>query len=149
MAGKRLFLSTTNGTRALQRVEQAGQLITASIINRRAAVDYLSKMQPATVWLVGSGWEGGYSLEDTVCAGAIAALLAQEGIEFTVGNDEVIAARSLYQQWQGNLLGLFEQASHGQRLLKLDRLEDLRYCATEDLLDVLPIQRAPGVLVAA
>jgi 2-phosphosulfolactate phosphatase len=149
MAGKRLFLSTTNGTRALQRVEQAGQLITASIINRRAAVDYLCKMQPATVWLVGSGWEGGYSLEDTVCAGAIADLLAQEGIEFTVGNDEVIAARSLYQQWQGNLLALFEQASHGQRLLRLDRLEDLRYCATEDLVDILPIQRSPGVLMAA
>jgi len=146
MAGKRLFLSTTNGTRALQRVEKAGQLITASIVNRRAAVDYLRKIRPATVWLVGSGWEGGYSLEDTVCAGAIAALLTEEGVEFTIGNDELIAARSLYQQWQGNLLALFKQASHGQRLLKLDRLEDLRYCATEDLLDVLPIQKTPGVL---
>ena len=74
MAGKRLFLSTTNGTRALQRVEQAGQLITAAMINRKAAVDYLCQVKPATVWLVGSGWEGGYSLEDTVCAGAIADL---------------------------------------------------------------------------
>lgn len=149
MAGKRLFLSTTNGTRALQRVAQAGQLITAAMINRQAAVEYLQQQQPATVWLVGSGWEGGYSLEDTVCAGAIAALLTQKGISFTPGNDEVIAAQSLYQQWQGNLLGLFEQASHGQRLLKLDRQEDLRYCATEDLLDILPRQQAPGVLVAA
>ncbi len=149
MAGKRLFLSTTNGTRALQRVEQCPQLITASLVNRRAAVNYLAKTQPGTVWLLGSGWEGGYSLEDTVCAGAIISLLEEQGLDFTVGNDEVIAALSLYRQWQGDLLGLFKQASHGQRLLRLDRLEDLRYCATEDLIDVLPKQGAPGVLTAA
>nr|WP_228023927.1 2-phosphosulfolactate phosphatase family protein [Synechocystis salina] len=149
MMGKRLFLSTTNGTRALQRVENCPQLITASLVNRGAAADYLVKNQPKTLWLLGSGWEGGYSLEDTVCAGAIAAYLTEKGVEFTKGNDEVTAALSLYRQWQDNLLGLFELASHGQRLLKLDRLDDLRYCATEDLIDILPKQVSPGVLTAA
>ena len=147
MTGKRLFLSTTNGTRALQRVEKAPQLITAAMINRQAAVNYLQQHQPQTVWLLGSGWEGGYSLEDTVCAGAIAVLLEKQGVKFTVGNDEVIAAMSLYQQWQSDLLGLFQEASHGKRLLGLDRLEDLRYCSSEDLLNILPQQQSPGILV--
>ena len=146
MADKRLFLTTTNGTRALQRVELANTVITAAMINRRAAVNYLLEKQPETVWLVGSGWEGGYSLEDTVCAGAIADLLVQTE-NVTVGNDEVIAAIALYQQWQNNLLELFEKASHGQRLLRLNCDEDLKYCATLDLLDVLPIQKEPSVLV--
>ena len=145
MADKRLFLTTTNGTRALQRVELANTVITAAMINRRAAVNYLLEKQPETVWLVGSGWEGGYSLEDTVCAGAIADLLVQTE-NVTVGNDEVIAAIALYQQWQNNLLELFEKASHGQRLLRLNCDEDLKYCATLDLLDVLPIQKEPSVL---
>ncbi len=146
MADKRLFLTTTNGTRALQRVKLANSVITAAMINRRAAVQYLLEKQPETVWLVGSGWEGGYSLEDTVCAGAIADLLVQTE-NVTVGNDEVIAAIALYQQWQNNLLELFEKASHGQRLLRLNCDEDLKYCATLDLLDVLPIQKEPSVLV--
>lgn len=146
MADKRLFLTTTNGTRALQRVELANSVITAAMINRRTAVRYLLEKQPETVWLVGSGWEGGYSLEDTVCAGAIADLVLQTE-EVTVGNDEVIAAIALYQQWQHNLLGLFEKASHGQRLLRLNCDEDLKYCATLDLLDVLPIQKEPSVLI--
>ena len=146
MADKRLFLTTTNGTRALQRVELANSVITAAMINRRTAVRYLLEKQPETVWLVGSGWEGGYSLEDTVCAGAIADLVLQTE-EVTVGNDEVIAAIALYQQWEHNLLGLFEKASHGQRLLRLNCDEDLKYCATLDLLDVLPIQKEPSVLV--
>ncbi len=146
MADKRLFLTTTNGTRALQRVELANSVITAAMINRRTAVRYLLEKQPETVWLVGSGWEGGYSLEDTVCAGAIADLLVQTE-NVAVGNDEVIAAITLYQQWQHNLLGLFEKASHGQRLLRLNCDEDLKYCATLDLLDVLPIQKEPSVLI--
>lgn len=146
--GKRLFISTTNGTRSLQRVEQSAAVITAAIINRHAAVRYLLEKQPETVWLLGSGWEGGYSLEDTVCAGAIAqSLLQQSGENVIIGNDEVIAALALYSQWQDNLLALFQQASHGQRLLRLDCDEDLKYCAAIDTVDVLPIQKKPGLLV--
>lgn len=148
MAGKRLFLSTTNGTRALQRVESAQQVIAGAIINRQTVVNYLLAHPPQTLWLLGSGWEGGYSLEDTVCAGAIADLLSGHP-GFKVGNDEVIAAISLYRQWQDKLLDLFRQASHGQRLLRLNGDEDLKYCASLDLLDILPLQRSPGVLVKA
>ncbi|MEB3247991.1 MAG: 2-phosphosulfolactate phosphatase family protein [Merismopediaceae bacterium] len=146
MGGKRLFLSTTNGTRALQRVQEAQQVIAGSIINRQTVVNYLLAQPPETLWLLGSGWEGGYSLEDTVCAGAIADLLTSYA-GFKVGNDEVIAAIALYRQWQDNLLDLFRQASHGQRLLRLNGDEDLKYCASLDLLDILPLQRSPGVLV--
>ena len=62
------------------------------------------------------------------------------------GNDEVINAIALYSQWQDNLLGLLHLASHGQRLLRLDCLEDLKYCSQTDILDVLPMQQEPGVL---
>lgn len=146
--GKRLFISTTNGTRALQRVEQSSIVIAGAIVNRQAVARYLLQKQPETLWLVGSGWEGGYSLEDTVCAGAIAhALMVENPETIAVGNDEVVAAIALYTQWKHDLLSLFEQASHGQRLLRLKCDEDLKYCAQIDLLDALPIQKQPGVLV--
>ncbi|MGB5593202.1 MAG: 2-phosphosulfolactate phosphatase family protein [Crocosphaera sp.] len=145
---KRFFLTTTNGTRALQRVEQAKTVITAAMSNRQAAVKYLLKTQPETIWLVGSGWEGGYSLEDTVCAGAIAhGLIGNDGDMVEVSNDEVIAAMALYSQWHDNLLEMFHRCSHGQRLLRLNCHEDLQYCAQSDIIDVLPIQKEPGVLV--
>ncbi|MGC1393152.1 MAG: 2-phosphosulfolactate phosphatase, partial [Coleofasciculaceae cyanobacterium] len=38
-------------------------------------------------------------------------------------------------------------ASHGKRLLRLDGHEDLKYCSQTDILDVLPMQKSPGVLV--
>lgn len=150
VAGKRIFISTTNGTRALQRIETSPTVLTAALINRKAVVDFLLSKKPETIGIVGSGWEGSFSLEDTVCAGAIAhSLLAKSGIspqEFA-GNDEVFGAIALYEQWQDKLHDLMQNASHGQRLLRLGVIEDLKYCAQTDILDVLPMQREPGVLV--
>lgn len=150
MQGRRLFISTTNGTRTLQRVQDSATVLAAAFVNRQAVVQYILAQQPETVWIVGSGWEGSFSLEDTACAGAIADRLLQ-GLGVTAdelaGNDEVISAIALYQQWQDQLLQLMHLASHGKRLLRLDCHEDLKYCVQMDLLEVLPIQREPGVLV--
>jgi 2-phosphosulfolactate phosphatase len=154
--GKRLFMSTTNGTRCLQRIEAAPMVLTAALTTRQAIVSFLLAHQPATVWLVGSGWEGDYSLEDTVCAGAILqGLVAQAAAQGDTpprladitGNDAAIAAASLFMQWQTQLIELLHLANHGQRLLSQDNHADIEYCAQLDILDVVPRQKSPGVLV--
>ncbi|MBW4537960.1 MAG: 2-phosphosulfolactate phosphatase family protein [Myxacorys chilensis ATA2-1-KO14] len=150
MDEKRLFISTTNGTRALQKIQASPTVLAAALINRKAIVEYLLKQRPETVWIVNAGWEGSFALEDTVCAGAIAHTLTERldcSLEEITGNDEVVGAVTLYQQWKENLLELFHHASHGKRLLKLDCHDDLKYCAGLDVLDVVPIQREIGVLV--
>lgn len=147
--GKRLFMTTTNGTRCLKRIQNAKVVLTAALVNRRSVVEYLKENQPETIWILGSGWEGSYSLEDTVCAGAIAHSLLTETnspLDETVGNDEVLGAMSLYLQWQEKLYELMNHASHGKRLQRLECYEDLKYCSETDILDVLPMQTEPGVL---
>ncbi|MEM7727532.1 MAG: 2-phosphosulfolactate phosphatase family protein [Cyanobacteria bacterium P01_A01_bin.45] len=149
--GKRLFMSTTNGTRALQRIENAKVVITGAFINRVNVVKYLLEKQPESVWIVGSGWEGTFSLEDTACAGAIAYGVSQgskHSLAEITGNDETIGAIALYCQWQNDLLGMFHHASHGKRLLRLDGHEDLKYCCQIDTANVLPMQSELGVLKA-
>jgi 2-phosphosulfolactate phosphatase len=147
VAGKRLFMSTTNGTRTLERIAGAKTVLAAALTNRMSIVDYLLETRPETVWIVGSGWEGSYALEDTVCAGAIIHSL-QERLESVYGNDEAVASVSLFERWQQNLVGLFELASHGQRLLKLDCMADIKYCATLDSLPVVPVRGEGGVFTA-
>lgn len=149
VGGKRLFISTTNGTRCLERIQTVSTVLTAAMINRAAVVNHLLAKQPETVWIVGSGWEGAFSLEDTVCAGAIAHSLSTQLAADLAGNDEVVAAIALFSRWKDNLLELFHQASHGKRLLRLDCHEDLEYCAQLDSIDILPMQREPGVLKGA
>jgi 2-phosphosulfolactate phosphatase len=150
MQGRRLFISTTNGTRCLARIQEAAAVLTAALINRHAVVSYLKKQQPETVWIVGSGWEGSFSLEDTICAGAISYAFADvdgQPPEAMIGNDEVVGAIALYTQWKDRLLDLMHHASHGKRLLQLHYETDLQYCVKLDSVDVLPIQKEPGVLV--
>ena len=150
VTNKRLFMTTTNGTRALERVAQSPTVITAAQVNCQAAVNYLLANKPETVWLVGSGWQGGYAIEDTACAGAIAISLLEQGnlsLEEITGNDEVVGAIALYSQWKDNLVEMFRLADHGQRLLRLGCDDDLKYCAETSILDVLPIQKEPGILV--
>ena len=149
VAGKRLFMSTTNGTRALERVQRVPILLTASLTNRAAVARYLLREQPHTIWIVAAGWRGGFSLEDTICAGAIACALSVERDSDCAGDDESIAAMALFEQWQSRLPRLLRYAHHGRGLAALGCEEDLDYCARIDSVDVVPLQVEPGVLKAA
>ncbi|MFZ1830953.1 MAG: 2-phosphosulfolactate phosphatase family protein [Candidatus Competibacteraceae bacterium] len=149
VAGKRLFMSTTNGTRALERVRQVPMLMTAALTNRGAVVRYLLEHQPHTVWIVAAGWRGGFSLEDTICAGAIGHLLSVERDSDCAGDDESIAAVALFEQWKNRLPQLLRYAHHGRGLAALGCGEDLDYCAQIDSVNVVPLQVEPGVLIAA
>ena len=147
--GKRLFMSTTNGTRCLERIQTTPIVLTAALTTRKATASYLLEHKPKTVWLVGSGWEGDYSLEDTVCAGAIIRqIMEQASLSFSdlIGNDSALASVSLYDQWQTKLPELLYLASHGQRLLNKENTVDIDYCAQLDILDIVPKQKEPGVL---
>ena len=151
VGGKRLFMSTTNGTRALDRVRDVPLLLTAALPNREAVAQRLHSNQPAALAIVGSGWEGAYSLEDSLAAGALGARLKEldpEGV--VIANDELMAAIALWDQWKQNPEGCLRSASHGQRLIRLgDHDADFSCCAGLDQLNVVPTQLEPGVLKAA
>ena len=151
VAGKRIFMSTTNGTRSLAAVRAVPLLVTACLANRRAVAERLVASGAARVWIVGSGWEGDYSLEDSLAAGAVAsaamelAVAPHVGVRF--GNDEMLAALALWQQWRHDSEAALRAASHGQRLIGLgDHDADFRCCAAVDSLAVVPTQVEPGVL---
>lgn len=145
--GKRIFMSTTNGTKALHRVQNVPHVLACALVNLGSVVEFLAESQPQQVWIVCSGWEGSFALEDTVCAGGVIAHLEPK-VSLTWGNDEAIAALSLYRQWHNKLEELLHHASHGQRLIKLGADADLTYCATLNSLRVLPQQTEAGIFTA-
>ena len=154
VGGRRIFMSTTNGTRSLAAVRQVPLLVTACLPNRSAVARRLLERGCQRVWIVGSGWEGDYSLEDSLAAGAVAsaaselAVAPHVGIRF--GNDEMLAALALWQQWHHDTETCLRAASHGQRLIRLgDHDADFACCAAVDNLQIVPIQAEPGVLRAS
>ena len=140
-------MSTTNGTRSLHRVREVACVLTVALPNREAVAQRLIRDQPQQVWMVGSGWEGTYSLEDSLAAGALADSLLAAGA--TVANDEMQAALALWSQWKDNPEACLRIASHGQRLIGLgDHNADFQRCSGLDQLSVVPTQAEPGVLRA-
>ena len=103
--------------------------------------------KPERVWIVGSGWEGTYSLEDSLAAGAVAAVLMEQGA--VAANDEMQSALVLWERWQSNPEACLRLATHGQRLIGIGNHDaDFRCCAGLDELAVVPTQVERGVLRA-
>ena len=150
VSGKRLFMSTTNGTRSLESVKDVDSLFTLALPNRSAVAERLLINQPGHVWILGSGWESSYSLEDSLAAGALAASLMEKSPDgISVINDELTAAIALWKVWENDIELCLRKATHGQRLIGLgDHDEVFRCCAQLDCLSVVPTQSEQGVLCA-
>ena len=153
VGGKRIFMSTTNGTRSLEAVKPVPLLLTACLPNRTAVARRLVESGVQRVWVVGSGWEGDYSLEDSLAAGAVISaameLAVSPHVGVSTGNDEALAALALWQQWRHDTETCLRAASHGQRLIGIGNHDaDFACCAALDSLTIVPTQTSPGVIQA-
>jgi len=149
--GKRLFMSTTNGTKSLQRVQHSKHLFAMGLPNRRAVAEKIIALKSENVLILGSGWEGSYSLEDSLAAGALASYLKKNcDFEVNILNDELQAALALWEFWKDDILKCLKTATHGKRLTSLGNYEeDFKCCSELDSLDIVPAQVERGVIRAS
>jgi 2-phosphosulfolactate phosphatase len=142
VAGARVVIATTNGTRALHTVRQAPLVLAACLRNRTAAARTAVEAAAAhgyDITIVCAGREGRFSLDDAYTAGAIAdAAVDLLGDRTPCGlTDAVLAARSLYRAWPDAAM-VFRQSAGGRNVLAIGLEEDLRYCAVPDCADLVP-----------
>jgi len=149
--GKRLFMSTTNGTKSLQKVQNAKHLFAMAFPNRKAVAEKIISLKSENVLILGSGWEGSYSLEDSLAAGALASYLKKNcDFEINILNDELNAALALWDFWKNDILKCLKTATHGKRLTSLgDYEDDFKCCSELDSLDIVPAQVERGVIRAS
>ncbi len=146
--GKRLFMSTTNGTRSFAKVRDSKKLYSMSLINRGAVAERILADKPEHVMILGSGWEGSYSLEDSLAAGALASYLLEGSTDnIEIINDELLSAIALWSYWKSDLEGCLRSSTHGKRLQRLGNHDDDFLCCSElDKINVVPMQGEKGVL---
>ena len=151
VAGKRLFMSTTNGTKSLQKVQNSECLFAMALTNRKAVADRIISLDKNDVLILGSGWEGSYSLEDSLAAGALADyLIKNSNSKVNIINDELNAALALWHYWKGDILKCLKTATHGKRLTSIGNYEDdFKCCSQLDCLNIVPTQVEKGVIRAS
>lgn len=143
--GRRVFFTTTNGTRALQHARLAARVVVGAAVNLSAVADAIAADE--SVHLLCAGTNGHVTREDQLAAGAIGyALLARGDRE---PNDQ---ARQVLGEWQELLTTArafgrtpseqlaceLRDTPGGRNLLGVGMEEDLARCAAIDALDVVP-----------
>ena len=149
--GKRLFMSTTNGTKSLKKVQNVKYLFAMALPNRKVVAERIMSLNKKNVFILGSGWEGSYSLEDSLAAGALALYIKENyNYEVNISNDEMMASLALWNSWKNDILGCLKSATHGKRLTLLgDYEDDFKCCSELDCLDIVPTQVERGVIRAS
>ena len=136
-----ILFTTTNGTRALDRCQQATQVLVAGFVNLSAVANRLKHAAP--IHLLCAGTDGKVSLEDTLLAGALVDRLFQQATEPNPANDEAIIAQAAWlQASQGAAdipwLTLLQQGLGGQNLVRAGLSRDIPICAAIDTCNVVP-----------
>lgn len=144
--GKKLVLTTTNGTKLLHMAldNGAAEIITGSFPNLSAVCDHiLNRNMP--VILGCAAWKDRVNIEDTIFAGAV---IDKIGDNFDINCDASKIALNMYRQAKDDLFGFMKQnnASHYQRLTNYGLEKDIRYCLTPDQAPVLPIFRGDKLI---
>ena len=133
VAGRPIYFTTANGTRAIAALAPLGPVLIAALVNAGAVVRRLAAAA-APVLILCAGSEDELCLEDTVCAGALI-----DGLEPAKLNDFAWLARHLYRQHRHDLSGLLRSARHGRRLDEQGFAADVDLCARLDHFDRVPV----------
>ena len=119
--------------------------------NRKAVAKRIISLNKKNVLILGSGWEGSYSLEDSLAAGALALYIKENSnSDVNISNDELQASLALWNFWKNDILKCLRIATHGKRLTSLgDYEDDFKCCSELDCLDIVPTQVERGVIRAS
>jgi 2-phosphosulfolactate phosphatase len=137
--GKVVVLTTTNGTQALLAARKAAEVFIGAFLNI-AALSRRLEETGRDVIIACSGEKGLFCLEDTVCGGAIIDRLEQEGVSL-LKNDAAMAAKVLYEYYEGDIYGMLAGCDWGQYLKSVGLGKDLRICAETDSSQLVPVYR--------
>ncbi|MCG6955620.1 MAG: 2-phosphosulfolactate phosphatase [Gemmatimonadetes bacterium] len=138
VAGKRLVMSTTNGTGAFAAAQEAPRLVACAFTNLSAVATALAA-NDGTEHLVVlcAGRQGRFALEDALCAGHLLRKVLDQGGPEADLNDGARAALTLAGALEPTL-DFLQGTAAGRALEEIDLADDLVVCAELDRHAVVP-----------
>jgi 2-phosphosulfolactate phosphatase len=130
-AGRKLAMTTTNGTLAIEKSKGAAEILIGAFPNLQATVTYIQS-RDLDVLIHCAGWKGRFNLEDSLYAGALVQALGESHAN---REDGAIAMGSLFTQVGGNLATYLSQAAHAKRLQNHGIEADIDFCLSLNLYD--------------
>jgi 2-phosphosulfolactate phosphatase len=137
VTGKKIALTTTNGTKCIEAVagEGAKNVFAGSFLNLQAMADYLVK-DGSDVVLLCAGWKDSFNLEDTLFAGALAYYI-QEQTAVNIDCDAALMSIDIYNLSKEDIVEYLKKSSHYKRLSHLHHEEDMVYCLQHSVFETI------------
>jgi len=140
--GKTLVMTTTNGTKAIKGCNGAGSILIGAMINAKAIAKTIVKLNKDVV-MVNAGTYGEFSIDDFLCSGYIIDCVLK--IVETELTDIAFTSHYIYKNNE-DIYSFIKHASHYKTITSLGLLEDLEYCCTKDIIEIVP-EYKDGIIV--
>jgi len=142
VSGKSVVFTTTNGTAALLASRAAEEILIGCFLNLQAVCGHIRDTGRPAV-LVAAGTHGRISMDDTLCAGMLAAALVEAG--YAPADDGARAALALAGAAAAHpLRDELLAARHGGYLEDIGFAEDIEYCSRVNTFSLVPRARVSG-----
>lgn len=135
--GKKIALTTTNGTKCVEAVADKGEkgVYAGSFLNLKAMARLLANEKHRVVLLC-AGWKDSFNLEDTLFAGALANEIASL-TDTDIDCDAALMSMDLYNLAKNDLIHYLKKSSHYKRLSHLSHEEDMVYCMQHSVFETI------------
>jgi 2-phosphosulfolactate phosphatase len=144
VTGKKIVITTTNGTRALRACAHADTVLVSSFLNLLATKDLLQPRVPLQLIVICSGTFEQPALEDVLAAGALCECL---GTYKPIYSDSVLIAVNQFLPASQSLGFIIAQSRNARRLMSRPELrDDVAYCAQRDIYDFAATMDKNGVV---
>lgn len=132
--GKDIYMSTTNGTKAVENSLSAEKIIICSFLNIKSVFKKLLEYKKDVV-IVCAGTNGKFSLDDTLCAGLIIKEM-QKHTEIQM-NDVLLAAVRISESHE-DIKDILKGSTHYERLLSLGFEKDMEHIFSLNKYSIVP-----------
>lgn len=136
VSGKKLVMSTTNGTRALATAAEAGRVVVCAFTNLSAVAREVSKDDAVVVLCAGR--EDRFAIDDALCAGHLVRRLL-EGSDSEVELDDPARAAHALAEELTPTRKLLSTIAAGRALGEIGLADDLDICGDVDRHAIVPI----------
>ena len=140
--GKKVVISTTNGTVAIHKSKEANRVLIASFLNLSAVANFFLNSSNDLI-IVCSGWKGRVNFEDSIFAGALYSMLKTN---YETNCDSVLISELLWENAKSDLFAIVKKSAHVQRLKKIGIEKDIKLCCEIDKYSIIPVLEGEEII---
>lgn len=141
-----LILTTTNGTKAIQKANKSETLLIGCLLNGAACAARAAELKQ-DVTILSPGSRQFFAFEDGLAAGLIISEIRDKCSDLCL-NDMGMAMEAAYLHCRENICEILEQTATGKRLIQMGLKEDVERCSRINSSGLIPVLQKDRIIAA-